>query len=342
MGPSPISHLLSPPLTSLPHSAERIPPDLPLDPPQPISWIKGEMLGRGAFGNVYRGLTSTAEFIAVKEVTLLSSTKEASQALEQLQREITLMQNLQHPHILRYLGSELVDGSSTSGASFQQRTLNIFLEYAPGGSIHDLLQKFGPFQIKVVSVFTTQILDGLIYLHENGIVHRDIKGANVLLDSNGKVKLADFGASKQLSSVHSISNGGCNTFTGSPYWMAPEVIQAASSYGTKADAWSVGAICLEMITGKPPFGDLEPMNALFKIGQGNTVPDIPDFVPPEARDFMQQCFTRNPDQRPSCRQLRLHSFVNRTQIEPKVFSSSGRTFRFENASSDFKNKGMSI
>ncbi len=188
-----------------------------------ISWTKGELLGRGAYGNVYLGMTSSGELIAVKEVTLLSSSKEAAQALESLQREITLLQSLCHPHIVRYLGSELVEPSLTPSSSgnhallypsSSQRVLNIFLEYVSGGSIHSLLQKFGPFQIGVVRSFIGQVLDGLVYLHDNGIVHRDIKGANVLVDSHGQVKLADFGASKQLSSVKSISNGGCNTFTG--------------------------------------------------------------------------------------------------------------------------------
>ena len=193
-------------------------------------------------------------------------TRRRPAALEQLQREITLMQNLSHPHIVRYLGTAnsapAPSPSTLSTSSPCQQTLYIFLEYAPGGSIRDLLQKFGPFQLRIARSFTSQILEGLIYLHHNGIVHRDIKGANVLVGSSGTIKLADFGASKQLSSVRSISHGGCNTFTGSPNWVAPEVIQG-SSYGTKADVWSVGATVMEMLTGNPPFHELEPVMALF-------------------------------------------------------------------------------
>ena len=210
---SPSSPLLSPSTPSMMIQSPKSPADVTR-----IVWTKGELLGRGAYGNVYMGMTATGELIAVKEVTLLSSSKEAAQALESLQREIALLQSLCHPHIVQYLGSELIEPAAPSSSllypSSPQRTLNIFLEYVSGGSIHSLLQKFGAFQIGVVRSFIGQVLCGLVYLHDNGIVHRDIKGANVLVDSRGQVKLADFGASKQLSSVRSISNGGCNTFTG--------------------------------------------------------------------------------------------------------------------------------
>ena len=194
-----------------------------------------------------------------------------------------------------------------------------------------MLQKFGPFETSVARSFLAQVLDGLAYLHANDIVHRDIKGANILLDSCGVIKLADFGAGKQLSAVRSISSGGCDTFTGSPYWMAPEVIQGDSKYGTKADMWSVGALTLEMLTGKPPFAHLEPMMALFKVGTSEDLPEIPEAVAPLAREFMSQCFVRSPELRPSAKILQQHAFlggVSQRGREEGSSSESSDHFRF--------------
>lgn len=135
-----------------------------------------------------------------------------SEHIKSIEGEVSLLQHLDHPNIVRYLGTE-----RTSEA------LNIFLEYVPGGSIASLLSKFESFQEPVVKVFTKHILTGLAYLHSHGIIHRDIKGANILVDKNGWVKLADFGASKKIEDLVTIESG-FKSVKGTPYWMAPEVI----------------------------------------------------------------------------------------------------------------------
>ena len=228
-----------------------------------IKWQSGGLIGEGGFGKVYLAMNiETAELMAVKQVPLRG---EAS-FVDALKREINLVQDLHHPNIIRYYGSEVKDGF-----------LNIFLEYLPGGSITSLLSKFHQLSEKIIISFTKQILQGLEYLHANRIAHRDIKCANLLVDLSGCVKLADFGASKQLADLRSYTEGYM-TVTGSPYWMAPEVIQGNTSkkpYGRKADIWSLGAAVIEMVTGKPPFSDLAPIAALFRIGSSSAIPEIP-------------------------------------------------------------------
>jgi serine/threonine protein kinase len=143
----------------------------------------------------------------------------------------------------------------------------------------------------------------------------DIKGGNILVDSNGTVKLADFGASKKLADIVSFSEG-CKTVLGSPYWMAPEVIQqgygnegvSASSYGRKADIWSVGAVVIEMATGRPPFAELAPVTALFKIGSSGQIPAFPASLSDKAKDFLTLCFQRDVKLRPSASELLSHIF----------------------------------
>lgn len=180
-----------------------------------VKWQSGGIIGEGGFGKVYLGMNAdTGELMAVKQVPL--GTEGNNQQIDALRREISLMQDLHHPNIVRYFGSEAKDGF-----------LNIFLEYQPGGSIASLLTKFQHLSEKIIRSFTKQTLLGLDYLHSHGIAHRDIKGANLLVDLAGCVKLADFGtASKQLANLRNFSEG-YKTVTGSPYWMAPEVIQGS-------------------------------------------------------------------------------------------------------------------
>jgi len=150
-----------------------------------ILWKKGELIGAGSFGKVYIGLNeSTGVLMAVKEVNI-NNEKEALG----LQQEIDLMKSLSHENIVRYLGSELDSESNM---------FYIFTEWVPGGSITSILNKFGRLTESVVKKYTRQILIGLDFLHRKGVVHRDIKGANVLVDDRGVIKLADFGASKVL------------------------------------------------------------------------------------------------------------------------------------------------
>ena len=171
-----------------------------------------------------------------------------------------------------------------------------------------MLSKFGPFAERVVAVYTRQILEGLAYLHRNQIMHRDIKGANILVDNTGVVKLADFGASRQLADLVTMESG-FKSMKGTPYWMAPEVIKQ-TGHGRQADIWSVACTAVEMITAKPPWSEYATqVSALFHIASAKGPPPLPGGLSPEALDFLLLCFNRVPKDRPNATRLLQHPFV---------------------------------
>ncbi|KAJ6417650.1 hypothetical protein OIU84_001103 [Salix udensis] len=269
--PSPFSHsnsaAASPSVPRSPGRAE--------NPTGPGSrWKKGKLLGRGTFGHVYLGFNSeSGELCAMKEVTLFSDDAKSKESAKQLMQEISLLSRLRHQNIVQYHGSETVGDR-----------LYIYLEYVSGGSIYKLLQEYGQLGELVIRSYTQQILSGLAFLHSKSTVHRDIKGANILVDPNGRVKLADFGMAKH------ITGQSCPlSFKGSPYWMAPEVIKNSSGCNLAVDIWSLGCTVLEMATTKPPWSQFEGVAAMFKIGNSKDLPAIPDHLSDEGKDFVRQC-----------------------------------------------------
>ncbi|XLR47684.1 hypothetical protein S83_032344, partial [Arachis hypogaea] len=256
-------------------------------------WQKGDLLGRGSFGSVYEGIAGDGFFFAVKEVSLLDQGNQGKQSVYQLEQEIALLSQFQHENIVQYYGTEMDDSK-----------LYIFLELVTKGSLASLYHRY-TLRDSQVSAYTRQILHGLKYLHDRNVIHRDIKCANILVDANGSVKLADFGLAKatKLNDVKSMK--------GTAFWMAPEVVKGkARGYGLPADIWSLGCTVLEMLTGKIPYSHLECMQALFRIGKGEP-PPVPDSLSRDANDFILQCLKVNPDDRPTATQLLTHSFVQR-------------------------------
>uniref|UniRef100_A0A8D0HIC8 Mitogen-activated protein kinase kinase kinase 2 n=1 Tax=Sphenodon punctatus TaxID=8508 RepID=A0A8D0HIC8_SPHPU len=172
---------------------------------------------------------------------------------------------------------------------------------------NDQLKAYGALTENVTRRYTRQILEGVHYLHSNMIVHRDIKGANILRDSAGNVKLGDFGASKRLQTI-CLSGTGMKSVTGTPYWMSPEVI-SGEGYGRKADIWSVGCTVVEMLTEKPPWAEFEAMAAIFKIATQPTNPQLPPHVSNHGRDFLKRIFIEA-KLRPSADELLRHTFAH--------------------------------
>ncbi|XP_065873733.1 mitogen-activated protein kinase kinase kinase 3 [Euphorbia lathyris] len=257
-------------------------------------WKKGKLLGRGTFGHVFLGFNSeSGQMCAIKEVRVVSDDQTSKECLKQLNQEINLLSQLQHSNIVRYYGSELSD-----------ETLSVYLEFVSGGSIHKLLQEYGAFKEPVIQSYTRQILSGLAYLHGRNTVHRDIKGANILVDPNGEIKLADFGMAKHITNCSSMLS-----FKGSPYWMAPEVVMNTNGYSLAVDIWSLGCTILEMATSKPPWSQYEGVAAIFKIGNSKDMPDIPDYLSCDAKSFIKLCLQRDPLARPTASQLLDHPFV---------------------------------
>ncbi|KAL6346054.1 hypothetical protein AAG906_025334 [Vitis piasezkii] len=257
-------------------------------------WKKGRLLGRGTFGHVYVGFNSeNGQMCAIKEVKVVSDDHTSKECLKQLNQEINLLSQLSHPNIVQYYGSEM-----------GEEALSVYLEYVSGGSIHKLLQEYGPFKEPVIQNYARQIISGLAYLHGRSTVHRDIKGANILVGPNGEIKLADFGMAKHINSSSSMLS-----FKGSPYWMAPEVVMNTNGYSLAVDIWSLGCTILEMATSKPPWSQYEGVAAIFKIGNSRDVPEIPDHLSNDAKSFVRLCLQRDPSARPTALQLLDHSFV---------------------------------
>ncbi|KDP32742.1 hypothetical protein JCGZ_12034 [Jatropha curcas] len=257
-------------------------------------WEKGELLGRGSFGSVYEGISDDGFFFAVKEVSLLDQGSQGKQSIYQLEQEIALLSQFEHENIVQYYGTDT-----------DESKLYIFLELVTKGSLMSLYQRYH-LRDSQVSSYTRQILHGLKYLHDRNVVHRDIKCANILVDANGSVKLADFGLAKatKLNDVKSCK--------GTAFWMAPEVVNRRNQgYGLPADIWSLGCTVLEMLTRQIPYSHLECMQALFRIGKG-VPPPVPDSLSQDARDFILQCLQVNPNDRPTAAQLLDHSFVRRS------------------------------
>ncbi|PFH54052.1 hypothetical protein AMATHDRAFT_53856 [Amanita thiersii Skay4041] len=249
----------------------------------------GDSLGKGAFGQVYRALNwATGETVAVKEIQLSNIPKAE---LGEIMSEIDLLKNLNHPNIVKYKGFVKT-----------REYLYIILEFCENGSLHNISKRFGKFPENLVAVYISQVLEGLVYLHDQGVIHRDIKGANILTDKNGTVKLADFG-------VASNTAGGVrdDAVVGSPYWMAPEVIEQSGAT-TASDIWSVGCVVIELLEGHPPYHNLDPMPALFRIVQDDC-PPIPDGASPIVKDFLYHCFQKDCNLRISARKLLRHPWM---------------------------------
>jgi len=267
-----------------------------------LTWQLGQRIGRGAFAEVFQAINAeTGELMAVKQVSLPTDGPEdgrAAAAVQALRREIDLMRELEHRHIVRYLGTERTEGH-----------LNIFLEYVSGGSITSLLSNFGTFEESLVRKYTRQILIGLDFLHSRGIVHCDIKGGNILVTEDGVIKLADFNSSKHIGDIAGAGSNPLKSLAGTPQFMAPEVIRQ-TGHGKKADIWSVGCTVIQMMTGNPPWDHMSNKIAvLFHIASAKEPPKLPEGISCDGAAFLRACFTVDPTLRPSARALVHHDWL---------------------------------
>uniref|UniRef100_A0AAQ4R035 Mitogen-activated protein kinase kinase kinase kinase n=1 Tax=Gasterosteus aculeatus aculeatus TaxID=481459 RepID=A0AAQ4R035_GASAC len=255
-----------------------------------------QRIGSGTYGDVYKARNvNTGELAAIKVIKL-----EPGEDFAVVQQEIIMMKDCKHSNIVAYFGSYL-----------RRDKLWISMEYCGGGSLQDIYHVTGPLSESQIAYMSRETLQGLYYLHNKGKMHRDIKGANILLTDNGYVKLADFGVSAQITATLAKRK----SFIGTPYWMAPEVaaVERKGGYNQLCDIWAVGITAIELAELQPPMFDLHPMRALFLMTKSN-------FQPPKLKDkvkwtnnfhhFVKLSLTKNPKKRPTAEKLLQHPFVS--------------------------------
>lgn len=254
-----------------------------------FKWARGETIGRGSLGTVFQALDqSSGRVLAVKEVAINPADDADLRFKADLENEVSILKDLQHPRIVSYLGHDYMDSC-----------LYIYLEFMAGGSLASVLAQFGMLEESLILVYSREILEGLEFLHTRDppVVHRDIKGGNVLVGLDCRVKLSDFGCSKRSQETWSV------TMKGSIPWMAPEVIRH-TGYGRRADIWSFGCVMVEMATAGSPWGKFDnPMAAMHKIGMSNATPPVPEALSEPCRELMGRCLQREVERRPTASEL---------------------------------------
>merc|ERR1711900_45496 len=247
-------------------------------------WKLARKLGEGSFGQVFAAVNyQTGSQFAIKSIWI--SGKEGEKALSNTMSETILLTKLDHPHIVKYLGCHMDD-----------HYFYLYMELVSGGSLDGMMYESvadsSKLSLSLVRNYAQQILLGLQYLHKHGVVHRDLKPGNVLAEVGGKLKLADFGCSYDLSQL---VNATKQTTVGTPAYMAPEVV-TKDHHTTASDIWSFGAMFFEMVTGDLYFGDKSP-NALFmELASGSVKVCWPRDPPmqKEAKNLIKWCFNNTP------------------------------------------------
>jgi mitogen-activated protein kinase kinase kinase len=242
----------------------------------------------------------TGELMAAKRFKSAQDPKRLEREFTNMRREIRVLRELNHPNVVKYYQTDLFK---------ETQEIYVLIEYIPGGSLKSLIRKYKRLEESIARNYIRQLLQGLAYLHDSGIIHRDLKSANVLIGPEGVVKLTDFGSSKKYE-LDDEDVEITKSLKGSPYWMAPEVV-SRTGHSFPADIWSLGCLAIELLTGAPPWSNYSNVTkeVLELIKTEGRIPDIPTFVSEGCQDFIKQCLERNHRMRPDIITLCQHPWV---------------------------------
>ncbi|XP_073780263.1 mitogen-activated protein kinase kinase kinase kinase 5 isoform X4 [Danio rerio] len=261
-------------------------------------------VGGGTYGEVYKARNKqNGELAAIKIIKM-----EPEDDFSIIQQEIVMVKSCTHRNIVAYYGSYI-----------RMNKLWICMEYCGGGSLQDIYHVTGPLSELQIAYICREMLQGLDYLHGQKKIHRDIKGANILLNDHGEVKLADFGISAQITATLARRM----SFIGTPYWMAPEVaaVEIKGGYNELCDIWSVGITAIELAELQPPLFDVHPLRVLFLMSKSG-------YQPPKLKDksrwstmfysFVKAMLIRNPKKRPGAKKMLTHGFVTQPSLRQEL------------------------
>ncbi|XP_033953602.1 mitogen-activated protein kinase kinase kinase kinase 5-like isoform X2 [Pseudochaenichthys georgianus] len=263
-----------------------------------------QRVGGGTYGEVYKARNKqNGELAAIKVIKM-----EPDDDFSIIQQEIVIVKSCKHPNIVAYYGSYI-----------RTNKLWICMEFCGGGSLQDIYHVTGPLSEPQIAYICREMLQGLDYLHAQKKIHRDIKGANILLNDHGEVKLADFGISAQITATLARRM----SFIGTPYWMAPEVaaVEIKGGYNELCDIWSVGITAIELAELQPPMFDVHPLRVLFLMSKSG-------YQPPKLKDkskwssmfynFVKSMLVRNPRKRPSASKMLTQSFLTQQGLNREL------------------------
>ncbi|XP_050745210.1 mitogen-activated protein kinase kinase kinase 4 isoform X2 [Drosophila biarmipes] len=260
-------------------------------------WHRGIKIGQGRFGKVYTAVNNnTGELMAMKEIAIQPG---ETRALKNVAEELKILEGIKHKNLVRYYGIEV-----------HREELLIFMELCSEGTLESLVELTGNLPEALARRFTAQLLAGVSELHKHGIVHRDIKTANIfLVDGSNSLKLGDFGSAVKIQ-AHTTVPGELQGYVGTQAYMAPEVFTKTNSdgHGRAADIWSVGCVVVEMASGKRPWAQFDSnFQIMFKVGMGEK-PQAPESLSQEGHDFIDHCLQHDPKKRLTAVELLEHNF----------------------------------
>ncbi|PHU13524.1 hypothetical protein BC332_14729 [Capsicum chinense] len=264
-----------------------------------MDWVRGEAIGHGSFGKVSFAVPRKQSTLFSSSMVVKSSS--ASRSATLMNEKLILDEINGCPQIINCLGDSYTYENG-------EKLYNVLLEYAPGGALSEKVKNSIERKLPEIEIrkYTKSLLKGLHYIHKRGYVHCDIKPQNILLGANGQVKIADFGLAKRSNSIKGDYSRG--ELRGTPLYMSPEMVTAGEQ-DTPADIWALGCVVADMAAGVPVWGYSDIAKLLMTIGVGDQLPEIPEELSEEGKDFLEKCFVKDPRKRWSAEMLLKHEFV---------------------------------